>query len=86
MLEAVESLNRDTIARNNGIKTDNSSMNHFCSLILKHKIEDEDVYRNRLEIISAYDGLSSELKNTVDTLKAEYDKANSKVVEKGRVM
>ena len=72
MLEAVESLNRDTIARNNGIKTDNSSMNHFCSLILKYKIEDEDAYRNRLEIISAYDGLSSELKNTVDTLKAKY--------------
>ena len=83
MMEAVQGLNRDTVARNNGITTDNASMNRFCKLILEHKIEDQEAYRNRLEYVSSYDGLSTELRGAVETLKVEYDKANSKTDEKG---
>lgn len=86
MMEAVQGLNRDTIARSNGIDTDVASMNHFCELIMKFKIEDQDAYRNRLEFVSAYEGLNPELRQTVETLKSEFDKGNSISMENRKVI
>lgn len=65
MRKSIEGLNRDTIARNNGIETDAISMNHFCKLIFNQTKCSKESYYQRLLWISTYEGLNPELSEQI---------------------
>jgi hypothetical protein len=74
MLEVINELNRNTIAKDNGLASSSDAMNHFCSLIIKNsKNCDLESYRNRLEWISCYENLNEELKKSVEVEKKQID-------------
>lgn len=67
MLEVIEELDRNTIAKDNGLKSSNEAMNHFCALIIKNRKKcDPDVFLNRLEWVTSYSDLNEDLRRFAD--------------------
>lgn len=70
MVEAISGLNRNTIARDNGMTPSNKSIDYFAKLIfdiqskrLENGAIKEDSFINSLEHITSFDGISIETKN-----------------------
>ncbi len=67
MLEVIEKLDRNTIAKDNGLNSSNEAMNHFCALIMRNRKKcNPEAYLNRLEWITSYSGLNDELRQFAD--------------------
>lgn len=77
MEDMIQTLNRNTIAVQNGGVKDDNAMERFCTFVLELKPESIDAYRNRLEMISCCENLSPELKNRIEHTKQEIDRQMS---------
>lgn len=66
MFDAIKKLDRDTIAKDYGLKNSTNAMNGFCEVMLEPKKSNPESYLNRLLWITCYSGLNDDLRKRAE--------------------